>query len=363
SNLSGNLAYKNSNSSPLNSSAILLKQNGNTVSQTFTNDEGYYLFENLSIGNFSLDGSISKPCGGANAVDALLVLRHFVGTTPLTGLNLKAADVDATGYINSTDALLIAKRFVGMINSFNSGNWCIEKPIITISGLANVTQNIHALCYGDVDGSHNPGAKTDFQFALSGQPTFIEKDNEEIIIPIYAQSAVSVGSVSFIADVPDYLEVTGVVMPSDEHAVFLQNGRELRIAWYSMDPLEVNAGEPLFSLRAHLVKEPQPPVVLELNPSSLPSLLKTEESFAVWPSPADEFLNLQFSLPSDGNYTVKMVNLLGQEWKIINNKDGKKGLVSDLIKVSSFSPGFYYVDVEVNTTQILSKYRKSIIIK
>ncbi|MCX6271593.1 MAG: T9SS type A sorting domain-containing protein, partial [Bacteroidetes bacterium] len=153
----------------------------------------------------------------------------------------------------------------------------------------------------------------------------------------------------------------------------------LRIAWYSMDPLEVNAGEPLFSLRAHLVKEPQPPVVLELNPSSLlsdeygndlpfqtltyPSLLKTEESFAVWPSPADEFLNLQFNLPSDGNYTVKLVNLLGQEWKLISNSQGLKGMNSGKISIAGFSPGFYYVDVEVNTGNSLNNYRKSILIK
>ncbi|MCX6273493.1 MAG: dockerin type I domain-containing protein, partial [Bacteroidetes bacterium] len=267
--ISGNLIYENEVSTPLNNTEIFLKQNNEVVAQQQTDLSGHFLFNQINNGEYSLMADCSKPWGGVNAIDALLVLRHFVGTTPLNGLNVLAADVDATGYINASDALLIAKRFVGMVNSFNSGNWCIEKPIITVTGTGDIIQNMKALCFGDVDGSHNPASKTDFHFALSGQPTLIEKDHEEIIIPFYAQSAVSVGSVSFVADVPDYMEVTDVVIPSDEPVVFLQHGRELRIAWYSMDPLEVNAGEPLFSLRAHLVKEPQPPVVLELNPSSL----------------------------------------------------------------------------------------------
>jgi hypothetical protein len=134
-----------------------LKQNGSIVFQTNTDSTGHYLFSNLLVGTYSLEANVTKPWGGVNSVDALLILKHFTGLVSLTGMRLEAADIDISGSVNSTDALLAVKRFVGMISTFPAGDWKTETFPVTIPGPGSMVQPITAICYGDVDGSGHPG--------------------------------------------------------------------------------------------------------------------------------------------------------------------------------------------------------------
>lgn len=64
---------------------------------------------------------VNKPDGKINTLDALAVVNHFVGRTPLTGNSLQAADVAGgadnrgDGKVNTLDALKIVNCFVGRI--------------------------------------------------------------------------------------------------------------------------------------------------------------------------------------------------------------------------------------------------------
>ncbi len=67
-----------------------------------------------------LEGDVNND-GVINSGDALLVAKHIVGTTTLTGDNLLAADVNDDQLINGADLLLIKKYIVGTINQFPGG--------------------------------------------------------------------------------------------------------------------------------------------------------------------------------------------------------------------------------------------------
>jgi hypothetical protein len=126
---------------------------GEPEDSTISDQNGDYQIKYLSPGDYHIQSSCTKPWGGGNSTDALMIMQHFVNLYNLSGLKLKAADADNSGYINTMDALYVAQRFVFMINSFPAGDWIFESDSITINN-SNVNLNLKGLCTGDVDGSH-----------------------------------------------------------------------------------------------------------------------------------------------------------------------------------------------------------------
>ncbi len=153
--ISGYLRYDNPAGTPLTNVQLLLNS-GLTQKQTTTDATGFYEFGGLMPGTYYLDPVCVKPWGGVNAVDALALLKHFVGIIPLSGLPLLAADLDISGYINSNDALLVLRRFTGLTDYFPLGDWIFETTVIPLDGSGNIEQDIRGLCTGDVNRTHVP---------------------------------------------------------------------------------------------------------------------------------------------------------------------------------------------------------------
>ncbi len=62
------------------------------------------------IGDVNGDGHI-------DVADAILILRHIVGLSTLTGIGLVAADVNIDGQVDVADAILILRYIVGLVPS------------------------------------------------------------------------------------------------------------------------------------------------------------------------------------------------------------------------------------------------------
>jgi hypothetical protein len=153
----GTVNYGNTASTPLNNVTVYLKNNNGVIMhQTTTNTSGQYSFMNVNQGAYKVSVTSTKPWGGANAVDALLIMKHFVAMSLLTGINLTVADVDGSGYANAVDALTTMKRFVGMQSYFSVGDWSFQEFWVTVGPGQTITQNIKGLCTGDVDNSFIP---------------------------------------------------------------------------------------------------------------------------------------------------------------------------------------------------------------
>ncbi|MCX6272096.1 MAG: hypothetical protein NTU44_12915 [Bacteroidetes bacterium] len=121
---------------------------------------GFYSFANLPPGNYQLKAITGKKWHGVDIIDAYLVLLNFLNPGTLTGLWLQAADVNGTGGTpNAVDALAMARRWVGQINNFFPPNvpsggpdFYSEVFNITVTPTSNLSQDIHILFAGDVDG-------------------------------------------------------------------------------------------------------------------------------------------------------------------------------------------------------------------
>lgn len=172
-NISGKLTYLNNASTPLLEVLIQLKTiNGQVIGTTTTNSNGQFYFCDTIPGIYILNFVSTLPVGGINAADALEALQYFSQGNALSGLYLKAADVNASGYINSTDAFLIAKYFAGLIESFPAGGWVFDSDTLIISNSNPVSIEIHGVCYGDVNGSNAPLGTQLMNIPCPGLPTF-----------------------------------------------------------------------------------------------------------------------------------------------------------------------------------------------
>ncbi len=159
SSISGTLSYDNVQNTSLCSSKIYLKTlNGAIVDSTLTDINGGFRICSVPNGSYKLTAKVTTPWGGVNAVDALQALKHFVAIQTLSGLKIKAADVNGNNYVNSIDALMIQKRYIGFINSFPIQDWLYSEPEIQISNMESYTVNVKALCAGDCNASYQPPA-------------------------------------------------------------------------------------------------------------------------------------------------------------------------------------------------------------
>jgi len=154
--ISGNVRYDNSVNSPLSGVTVKLMQGPFVISTTQTDADGVYTFHDVIPGNYALRCTSSAPWGGVNAVDALMILKHFAGINLLSPFRIVAADADASNFLNSVDALTVSKRFVGFISSFAKGDWVFDSPLVTVSANQDVQQNIKGICRGDVNATYIP---------------------------------------------------------------------------------------------------------------------------------------------------------------------------------------------------------------
>ncbi len=154
--VSGTVTYANTAGSPMSNVELSLKNSGgNIVATTTTDNSGNYSFEGIADGDYTIAPATSKPWGGVSATDVLLYKKHIANITQLTGIFLASGDVNASGNLSASDLLLIKKRIGAVINSFPTGDWLFDNVPFTVDG-SNVSQNFHALVYGDANASYVP---------------------------------------------------------------------------------------------------------------------------------------------------------------------------------------------------------------
>ncbi len=248
--LSGQLSYDNSLSTPLNNTLVLLKQGSANFAQTTTGAGGDYQLEQIPPGSYSLDASCSKPWGGVNATDALLIMKQFVGLGQLAGIRLKAADIDNNTIVNAVDALAVQRRTVGMISGFPAGDWVFEKPQLFFSGLSQISQNFKGLCTGDVNGSYTPPAKEQPGLSLTLNGIISVSSGNPFDMHVTTTTALSPAALTLHLEIQNNsCNILDIRMISDqENLVWQRNGKLLSLSWYSLRPLSLDPGQTLLTI-------------------------------------------------------------------------------------------------------------------
>ncbi|HRY31560.1 MAG TPA: M6 family metalloprotease domain-containing protein [Bacteroidales bacterium] len=269
--LQGFLTYLNANQTPLNNSFISLKQGNTTMAEVGTSETGAYCFSGVPAGQYQVFPSTAKAWGGVNAVDALLILRHFVNLSPLTGLALKAGNVDNSPVVNTIDALMVQRRAVGLMESFPAGDWVFDNPVLMIPGSPALTQDLHGLTTGDVNGSYQVPAKTKAGVILTEGDEILETDGNRIVLPIFCNMPCEGGAMTLFIRFPAaQVKVEAVNVPGDyqEHLVWTSHDDVLAISRVNPYPPETAAGEALMWITLVLTDPVIPSLSLECLPGS-----------------------------------------------------------------------------------------------
>lgn len=383
--IDGMVTYNNLILTPLSNVDINLVDDANNIVASTTSDfYGYYSFNNISPGNYSLQASTNKIWGGGNATDALAIMQHFVSITKLYGLNLKAADVDASNFVNTTDALKVAQRFVQMITTFPSGDWCFEDVNFTIdNNTTYINRDFLGQCYGDVDGTYVPTAKLSASVRLETKGVKTIEPYSEIKLPVYVNKNIEAGAISIMFEYdPEIFEVTNVEFAhqNSENLLYNVDNGKILISWYSINAVELNTEAPVFHIfikTKDIKSSENENMTLSISGISeiadketkriedvrfiVPKLTLAEGSDYYLghnhPNPFSKTTEIGYSIPEEGKVVLRVFNLLGEEISVLVNVTQEAGSYKVEFDGSLLSPGVYVYRIEV--TGFNSSFSKS----
>jgi len=369
--MKGRVVYASNPNVPLGQVQVLLKQNGTVVGTTTTSQTGDFDLGTRGMGSYALEFVSTATWRGVNSTDALVVMRHFSGSTLhlLSGIRLLAGDVNQRGIVNPQEALTINRRVVRAINQFNAGDWAFAPtPVQVQFGDTLVNVPVPALCYGDVNASYFPAPPA----RLAGDPLLAvgrleELDTDTWEWPVYLTESKSIGAMTIELLLPEGLSVEDVMVTAKSetgsnadpgYLAYKQEGHVLRISWFGLDALLPRDGEELFRLKVR--GNASGP--LRLIPSSelADGMAQPYHCFrlaapvpgpgtwqvALFPNPSSDRASIALTLPSSGTVTYSVVDALGRlvvQGRELVSASGYKGIE---LESDTWSAGTYSVRIQ-----------------
>jgi len=229
---------------------------------------------------------------------------------------------------------MIAKRYVSIISSFPAGDWVFEHPEVNLPFSGSITRNFKGLCLGDVDGSFSPEAKQEPTLWIEKGDDISVNKGETILLPFISHSAMEIGSISLrLGYSGQFLEILDVEVPGDEgNLIYHLENDQLNIAWYSLIPRQLNAGDIILQVKARVLQaghDAIPFTVLEgselgspdavsinnakvlvptLSPAETPGMLHE-----IFPNPCNDNTLITFTFPEPGYGSLVICDLLGEK--------------------------------------------------
>lgn len=329
--ITGLVRYDNAASTPLNNCSVQLKDaQSSVITSAISSASGAYVISSFPNGTYNLSATSTKPWGGVNGTDALLISLHAVGISPLSGMRLAVGDVNMSSVINSSDALMIRLRFASLITSFPSGDWYFQRPVVTANGQPQ-NVNLKGLTYGDVNGSYIPSnARQSVRLNMAYDGVRYDKSDSELWLPIYADRSLEIGAISVVAGCPEGLEVVDVrsSLNHEDLSWNYQNG-EFRLVWSKVSGRFVDQDEPLFEIRVKGNSEKpwlmdglseiadMNAVPYDMVQLRIPKVLPSSQGWhaSIYPNPANTEAYFDLDLPAGTDY-VKL-ELLDSRGRVV----------------------------------------------
>jgi hypothetical protein len=411
--LSGKYVYHNVSESPLeNVQIMLVNEYGDTSYIGSTDIDGDYFFPYVAYGEYDVISEYAAPVGGAvNSLDAGMVNAWQIGPQyPIEKVRYKAADVNVPfNLLNAGDAGMILSNFLTMggtvwahpvglwsfwkandlisVNSFTDGTY--PKILIDPNG-TDVIQNFYGVVTGDFNLSHSVGGNKSLgSLSLEESETVWVSPGEEVLLPFLAGSEMTVGAISLILNYPvDLIEIQGVYLGGDMTKPIQYNliNNQIRIGWFSNDPLHFNEEHNVFSLLVKVNSDISTDQIVSFALENDPLNELGNEYFDViynavllagnikvslseisehlisqsvrvntYPNPASEAVSVNYVLPFEGTVTIEITDLLGRMigYYTESNKSGGNHLLN--LDITDWSNGLYYISVILERNSVIQK--------
>ncbi|HRY31887.1 MAG TPA: hypothetical protein P5531_02855 [Bacteroidales bacterium] len=378
----GILRYDNLFGTPLHNSTVYLVDSANNiVAQAEVTADGTFAFDAFPNGSYFLTGSSALEPGGINATDALQVLKHFVHLITLTGLKLKAGDVNASNFINSVDALQIQYYFTGVINFFQAGEWVFERKPYTFTG-DSYYLDLLGLCVGDVNGSYIPPARLSplMPYDISGIVPMSPGRQAEIPLCIQLDGDAAAVSLDFEID-PACFTPLSLSISGDEKAwIWTVEGQRIRLSYASLEPLASKDERICVMMMGQFPSNPKEgnwltyargeSADLDVNLLNMnlivPELKYTREKdglgVLVHPNPVSDRMSVNTDLPFEGKLNLQLVDAHGSICLSKEFPGQPAGKNENILETTSLAPGLYLLKVSLEgSTSVISVSTKILV--
>jgi hypothetical protein len=374
-----------------------------------TSASGGFIFPDLCAGTYTIHvTSNEKDAGGINATDAAQVNAWSASFGQIEHVKFLAGDVTFNKFITSADALLIQRNFVfGDVITPKWSYWKKGELITNNGDPYDVTDNLPApwptditvTVSGDVPNLELYGMLTgDFNGSLV--PTLLKSAgssltltqngdlqtgaNQAFELPVVAASAMQVGAVSMILQIPSELvKVQDVVINgSKDPVMWAVNGNELRIGWYSLDPVNVDENGSLVTLKLmtsnafttgrtidismpldrlneiaggnYKTIESAALMVAKVNYSSRDLSIEQDKGMKLsnYPNPFTKSTTIKYTLPVAGKVTINLYNNMGQLVTTIVEASQNAGEYSVRYESNSLQPGIYVARLRLVNNEV-----------
>ena len=401
STLSGTLFYFNTELSPMEDVTLKLMPGG---AEFTTLNDGKFSFSGLCAGTYTIEVTANgNTDGGINSTDAATVNYWSANFGTIEYVKFLAGDVNMSKTITSADALRIQRYFVleeGFVSPTPIWSyWKKGEPItnnenpydkdsgtpllppwptvITVTVNADVSDfDLYGMCTGDFNGSITTVdlKSASLSLTLTQNSNLQMGANQAFELPMLAKSAMQVSAVSMILQIPSNLvKVQDVIIKgSTEPALWTVKGNELRIGWYSLNPVNVAENGCLVTLKLMTSNAftPGQSIDLELpfNPLNeladgnyeameSASLMVAKVgnltvgattigqdkglSLSSYPNPFSKYTTLEYTLPVDGKVIINLYNNLGQLVSVLVDAEQTAGQHMFRYESNSLQPGIY----------------------
>ncbi len=401
--ISGTLSYyKNAAANVAMNNVELWLMEGNAKVSGYTTDDitGHYEFNHINNGNYAVVvHQNNKSVGGINATDAAFVNWWPTHFTDIEPVKYRAGDVQNDYWMQATDAYMIQQYFIysipftrttatgtpwtywpssgntihSNINPYNGPPQWPNEMALNVSN-ADVPFDILALCIGDFNGSYVPGDNKDAgeSLQLISGGILNAAAGTEIEVPVSLVNPSSVGALSLILEFPAGLvEIHDVIIPgTDIQPEWAVNGNELRIGWYSKNPITLAAGEAVVNLRLTTAKTFNGGTVIRFalagNPlneladkdyNTITGAILNVDAIAAstigiedhagpielslknYPNPFSDKTTISYSLPFSGMVSLVVRNIIGENVTTLVNEPQSAGIHTLIFDGSSLSKG------------------------
>lgn len=383
----GNINYHNDVTKPLNNVKVYIKDATDAIiDSTVTDNTGFYQFDNLQEGTYSLNGSINQTPGGVNLGDSYLLLQYLTGSQTLDSLQLISSDVTGDGNVNWDDYWTITTGWYPNGTPFFAGDWTFESPTITIENSKDIdTTDWGGSSMGDVNGSFVPGE-------LPGNSVFLFYDNEynmnankKTNIDFNLKEDIYVNAIGLIIDYPnDLVEIKNIESKIKNIDYKIENSRII-ISWVNTceKAILLKTGEPLFTLKirttdnftkdkyikftaaenSHLIDSKgedinniiiNVPKIINKGLLSI-SEINNDNNTMIYPNPVINTANIKYNVYEQGLVTINIYNINGKLIDCIFNKYQNAGLYRINYNAGNLNQGIYIYSVNINNKYSYNK--------
>ncbi len=373
--VSGYVVYDNNFETPLNGVTVNLLDETNQIIATTTSapnyeangELGYYEFNNVIVGNYTLNASYNGTFGGNNATDALIVQLNTVGSFPLGFLRTMAADVNASGSISGADALRIKLRTVGSTNFYPAGDWKFDSPNVSVVD-DEVSLDIYGLCVGDVNGSFVPttGAKTAETFIPTiADNTISVQKGQSFNYNIKSDGIASLGAMTLVMNYNEnQFEIENITSQLEDLTYEVKNGK-VTLAWFNTNGVSNIENLVSLQLKAKQSFDSETEVFTVSNSTEfadnnatvlnnvnlkLSKVITKEITVDNYPNPFNNATTIIYTIPEKSTVKITLSNIVGQTIATITEDVKAAGTHNVVLNANTYNlkNGIYFYTIEVN---------------